>query len=169
LLEHCGEVAALCDPCASTLPHLNRDLLVTAAMLHDIGKLEEMESGLRSGEYTLAGQLVGHVVLGTYTVTRAADSLEDFPPVLLHELMHLILSHHGRPEHGAARPPLCAEAVVLSLCDLMSARVAQCHEAAGNGGDEPFQKIFGWDEGSVYLAMMRESMREHAAQEPGPA
>jgi 3'-5' exoribonuclease len=168
LLEHSGEVALLCDRVASTLPHLDRDLLVTAALLHDIGKLEEMESDLHMGEYTSAGHLVGHVVLGTCSVAAAAESIPDFPAHLKHELMHLILSHHGRLEHGAARVPICAEAVVLSLCDLMSAKVAQCREKASADGSGEFagrNESFGWESERIYLGAMKRML----AVEEAPA
>lgn len=163
LLEHSGEVALLCDRCCATLPYIHRDLLVASALLHDIGKLEEMEADLRAGEYTTAGQLVGHIVLGAHTVATAAEGLEEFPPLLKHEVLHLILSHHGRPEFGAAKVPMCAEAVILSLCDMMSARIAQCHMAAGGGDSkDPFPKVFGWETSNIYVGPMREMM----AQQP---
>jgi 3'-5' exoribonuclease len=164
LLEHSGEVALLCERVASTLPHLDRDLLISAALLHDIGKLEEMESDLAMGEYTAAGRLVGHVVLGTCTIAAAIDKIEAFPPALRHELMHLVLSHHGRMEHGAARTPMCAEAIVLSLCDLMSAKPAQCRERMNDGETADFAKIYGWDGENVYLGSMRR-MRNAAEEE----
>jgi 3'-5' exoribonuclease len=164
LLEHSGEVALLCDRVASTMPVMNRDLLVTAALLHDIGKLEEMENGLNCGEYTPIGQLVGHVVLGTCTVSAAAERIEDFPPRLKHELMHLILSHHGRPEWGAARVPICAEAIVLSLCDLMSAQVAQCHQLVEQHPGETFVKSNSKDGGTMYLGLMQQVLAAQAAQ-----
>lgn len=163
LLEHSGEVALLCDRTASTLPHLDRDLLVTAALLHDIGKLEEMEGDLRAGEYTAAGHLVGHVVLGTCTIAAAIANVPEFPIGLKHELMHLILSHHGRPEHGAARTPMCAEAMVLSLCDLMSARVAQCREKLSEDGCGEFPEIYGWDTRRVYMGAMQRVQNGHAS------
>ncbi len=161
LLEHCGEVALLCERNASVLPHLDRDLLVTAALLHDIGKLEEMESGLSAGNYTHAGELVGHVVLGTCIVASATGKIEGFPAKLKHELMHLILSHHGEPEFGAARRPMCAEALILSLCDLMSAKIAQCRDKTDCEGDfAPLNQ--GWHglpdapQRSIYIGKMRE-------------
>lgn len=160
LLEHSGEVAILCDRNASVLPHIDRDLLMTAALLHDIGKLEEMESGLSSGQYTHAGQLVGHVVLGTCTIATAASGIEGFPSELKHELMHLILSHHGRVEHGAARTPMCAEAIILSLCDLMSAKIAQCREASLVPDGDDFPKAWGWDSERVYVGAMRRLQKD---------
>jgi 3'-5' exoribonuclease len=162
LLEHTAEVALLCDRVAATLPHLDRDLLLTAALLHDIGKLEEMESELSSGEYTPAGHLVGHIVLGTCTVANAIEKVENFPLELKHELMHLILSHHGRPEYGAAKIPMCAEAVVLSMCDLMSAKTAQCREKIEGGLEGDFlskQDSYGWDSEKIYLGSMRRMLQ----------
>ena len=162
LVEHSGEVALLCERMASVLPHINRDLLVSCALLHDIGKLEEMESGLNSGEYTPAGQLVGHIVLGTCLVARAAEQIDGFPANLKHEVMHLILSHHGEPEWGAARRPMCAEALILCQCDNLSAKVAQCRDKAG--GDEDFARSHGWhsapvgSQNAIYVGRMRELM-----------
>jgi 3'-5' exoribonuclease len=159
LLEHSGEVAALCDSVASTLPHLDRDLLVTAALLHDLGKLEELEQDLNSGDYTATGHLIGHVVLGTCTVREAIKSIDDFPEMLQNEILHLILSHHGRPEFGAAKPPMFPEAIVLSMCDLMSARVAQCRELLDNRDTTEFTNdLFGWDARPVYLGTMKRMM-----------
>ena len=164
LLEHSGEVALMCDRMATVLPHIDRDLLVCCALLHDIGKLEELESDLNAGEYTPAGQLVGHIVLGTCLVASAAEQIAGFPAQLKHEVMHLILSHHGEPEWGAARRPMCAEALILSQCDNMSAKVAQCREKAG--GDEDFTRSHGWhsapigSQNAVYVGRMRERMAD---------
>lgn len=158
LLEHSGEVALLCERIASTLPHLDRDLLLTAALLHDIGKVEEMKGELAAGEYTAVGVLVGHVILGTCMVAAAIEKIEDFPIALKHELMHLILAHHGRLEHGAVKPPMCAEAVVLSQCDLMSAKVAQCREKLDAGAKGEFlsgDDAYGWEGKKLYLGAMQ--------------
>lgn len=126
LLEHTLEVACLCDRACTVLPGLRRDLLVTGALLHDLGKLDEMEHGVTAGAYTTSGNLVGHIVSGAMRVARAAGSIDGFPDSLLHGVTHLILSHHGQLEYGAAKEPLFAEAFVLAQCDVMSARVFQC-------------------------------------------
>ncbi|MBW3638178.1 MAG: HD domain-containing protein, partial [Armatimonadetes bacterium] len=161
LLEHSGEVALLCERLAGALPHIDRDLLITAALLHDIGKIEEMECDFSSGkiEYTHAGRLVGHIVLGSCIVASAAEKIEGFPPRLKHELMHLILSHHGEPEYGAAKRPMCAEALILSQCDNLSAKIAMCAEKAEGEGD--FASTGGWHnlpfapQKLVYVGKMR--------------
>lgn len=163
LLEHSAEVAQLCERVACTLPHLDRDLLITAALLHDIGKVQEMDIGLSAGEYTAAGNLIGHVVLGAQIVCSAAEKIPDLPLTLKNELLHLILSHHNRPEHGAAKIPMSAEAIILCSCDLMSARAAQCREALERGVSEDFassKEIFGWESGKVYLGAMRRMKEE---------
>lgn len=130
LLEHSAEVAELCDRACAVIPALRRDFLVTGALLHDIGKLDEMEHGLNAGEFTDAGTLEGHVILGAFRIRQAAESLVGFPANLKLALSHLILSHHGLPEFGAAKTPACAEAVVLAQCDMISARVHEFHQAA---------------------------------------
>jgi len=172
LLEHCGEVALLCERLAGALPHLDRDLLITAALLHDIGKIEEMECDFSSGkiEYTHAGHLVGHIVLGSCLVASAAEKIEGFPTRLKHELMHLILSHHGEPEYGAAKRPMCAEALILSQCDNLSAKIAQC--AGKLEGESDFAQTGqnGWHslphapQRTLYVGKMRELKGENESQ-----
>ena len=122
LIEHTTEVAELCDKACHVLTHLRRDFLVTCALLHDIGKLDEMEHGLSAGEFTECGTLVGHTVSGAMRIGVAADGLVDFPKTLKSGLIHMLLSHHGRIDFGAARTPACAEAWVLHECDNMSAK-----------------------------------------------
>jgi 3'-5' exoribonuclease len=166
LLEHTGEVALLCDSIASTLPHLDRDLLITAALLHDFGKVEELAQDLNSGEYTQRGHLIGHVVLGTCAVREAMNSIDGFPDTLQDEILHLILSHHGRPEFGAAKTPMFPEAIVLSACDLMSARVAQCRELLNSREIADITTdLFGWDTRQVYMGTMKLMMEDSVNSE----
>jgi 3'-5' exoribonuclease len=122
LIEHTMEVAELCDKACLVLTHLRRDFLVTGALLHDIGKLDEMEHGLSAGEFTECGTLVGHTVSGAMRIAAVADGLPNFPLNLKSGLVHMLLSHHGRIDFGAARTPACAEAWVLHECDNMSAK-----------------------------------------------
>lgn len=130
LLEHSVEVAELCDHACQVLPHLKRDFLVTCALLHDIGKLEEMDHGLAAGEFTEVGILLGHTLWGVHLVGSAADRIDGFPKSLKSGLMHMISSHHGIPEWGAAKTPACAEAFVLHSCDNLSAKAHECRRAA---------------------------------------
>jgi 3'-5' exoribonuclease len=127
LLEHSTEVAEMCDKICDVVPGLNRDLLVTCALLHDIGKLDEMEHGINHGQYTADGALIGHIVLGTHTILNAMPA--DFPPVLKSLVLHLVLSHHRTREFGSPIIPSTPEAHVLAACDEASAKAAQIREA----------------------------------------
>lgn len=102
LLQHTLEVADICDACCNRFPRLNRDILITGALLHDFAKLDEMTHGLRAGEYTDNGMLIGHVAYGA---ARIIHLTLDWPESMRNHLAHLILSHHERPEHGAAKAP----------------------------------------------------------------
>lgn len=121
LLQHTLEVADICDACCSRFPRLNRDILITGALLHDFAKLDEMTHGLRAGEYTDNGMLIGHVAYGA---ARIIHLTLDWPEAMRNHLTHLILSHHERPEHGAAKVPATPEAVVLAHADAISAHIA---------------------------------------------
>ena len=162
LLEHCGEFALLSDREAGVMSGVDRDLLVCAALLHDIGKIEELECDFSTGaiSYSHAGELVGHVVLGAQLVGSACYAIEGFPLRLKTEITHLILSHHGEPEWGAARRPMCAEALILSQCDNLSAKFATCKN--GCDGDGDFAKSHNWHgqpntpQNRVYVGRLRE-------------
>lgn len=121
LLQHTLEVADICDSCCARFPRLNRDILITGALLHDFAKLDEMTHGLRAGEYTDNGMLIGHVAFGA---ARILHLTLEWPESMRNHLAHLILSHHERPEHGAAKVPATPEAVVLAHADAISAHIA---------------------------------------------
>lgn len=127
LLQHTMEVVRLCEAACTVFPFLNRELLITGALLHDFGKLTEMEHGLRAGMFTTEGTLVGHLAGGAFQVWEAAKQIKDFPQPLLLALVHLILSHHGEQSHGSPKAPAFPEALVLSLCDRMSAHATAMH------------------------------------------
>lgn len=129
LLEHSLSVAKLCDMIAVHYgSYVNRDLLVTAAILHDVGKLKELSS-FPTNEYTDAGQLLGHIMIGSMWVSQVADTIADFPEKLKNELIHLILSHHGELEFGSPKKPALIEAMILSFVDNMDAKVETMYEA----------------------------------------
>lgn len=102
LLEHTLGVTKNCDYFAKMYPILNRDLLLTAAIFHDIGKLKEL-STFPENDYTDAGQLLGHIMIGAEWVGDAIKSIDGFPVVLANELKHCILAHHGELEFGSPK------------------------------------------------------------------
>ena len=104
LLEHTLSVTKMCDYFTSAYPMLNRDLLLTAAMFHDIGKTKEL-SVFPENDYTDDGQLLGHIIIGTEMVSERMRTIEGFPPKLATELKHCILAHHGELEYGSPKKP----------------------------------------------------------------
>lgn len=123
LLEHSLSVAKIADFLASHYAGVDRSLLIAGALLHDIGKLEElkMENGIV--EYTVRGRLKGHLVIGSEMIVMAAGKIRDFPGELLEQLQHLILSHHGRQEFGSPAVPMTVEAFMLSFLDDLDAKM----------------------------------------------
>ena len=124
LLQHILSVLGLTSRLTEHYSRLDPDLLVAGAILHDIGKIEELTAARRIG-YSTRGQLVGHVALGLEILERHVAGLEDFPLALKNVLQHLIVSHHGEIERGALREPMLAEAVVLHALDELDARLEQ--------------------------------------------
>lgn len=112
LLEHVYEVLHLSDALVDLYPEIDRDLLTIGILLHDIGKLKELESAL-DPTYTDQGQLIGHLALGAAAVAEAMNAIEGFPEELAWQMHHLILSHHGRREWGSPRVPKTLEAIAL--------------------------------------------------------
>lgn len=127
LLEHTLGVTNLCDCFADRYPMLNRDLLITGAMLHDIGKLKEL-SDFPSNDYTDDGQLLGHIIIGVEMIGKSADKTEGFPAKLEAELKHLIVSHHGEYEYGSPKKPAIMEAFALNFADNMDAKMETLKE-----------------------------------------
>ena len=127
LLEHTLSVAKNCDYFAKTYPILNRDLLVTAAIFHDIGKLEEL-STFPENDYTDAGNLLGHIMIGAELVGSRIRTIEGFPARLGNELKHCILAHHGELEYGSPKKPALVEALALSFADNIDAKMETVRE-----------------------------------------
>lgn len=146
LLEHTVGVIEILETVARIHPELDRDLLMAGAILHDLGKVAELECGTAI-EYTDRGRLVGHTVLTDRMVTRVIDSLEGFPEELANRLTHLLLSHHGQREYGAPVLPMTAEACALHYADNLDAHVqyfSQVIAAGANGGSRwsDYQQLF---------------------------
>ena len=122
LMEHTLSVTRLCDYMAAAYPVLKRDLLITASLLHDVGKTKELSS-FPLNDYTDEGQLLGHIVIGAQMVHDLAKEIPDFPETLENQLVHCILAHHGELEYGSPKKPALAEAVALNLADNTDARM----------------------------------------------
>lgn len=131
LLEHTLSVTKNCDFFAGNYPFLDRDLLLTAAMLHDIGKITEL-SDFPKNDYTDQGQMLGHIVIGYGMVRDAIMEIADFPETKATELLHCIVSHHGELEYGSPKKPAIAEAICLSFADNIDAKMETIHEALAN-------------------------------------
>lgn len=131
LLEHTLSVTKHCIFFSEMYPFLDRDLLVTAAILHDVGKLDEL-SPFPQNDYTDEGQLLGHIMIGARMVAASMDDIPDFPAIKKRELLHCILSHHGELEFGSPKKPAIAEAVALSFADNLDAKLETMKEALEN-------------------------------------
>lgn len=122
LLEHTLSVTRMCDYFATSYSILNRDLLLSSAILHDIGKVKEL-SDFPDNDYTDEGQLIGHIVIGVEMINDAIRSILGFPEKLAHELKHCIVAHHGELEYGSPKKPALAEAVALNMADSTDAKL----------------------------------------------
>ena len=120
-----------CDYFSNMYPVLNRDLLITAAIFHDIGKLKEL-STFPENDYTDAGQLLGHIMIGAEWVGDAIRTIDGFPVVLANELKHCILAHHGELEFGSPKKPALVEALALSFADNIDAKMETFRELLVN-------------------------------------
>lgn len=122
LLQHTLSVVRLCDYYCNTYSMLSRDLLLGAAMCHDIGKIREI-SLFPQNDYTDEGQFLGHIVIGSEMVSEKIREIEGFPTLLASELKHCILSHHGEYEYGSPKKPAIMEAVALNFADNTDAKL----------------------------------------------
>lgn len=131
LLYHTLSVTRLGEAVCDIYPHINRDLLLAGAILHDVAKIDEFDVsdyGTPTG-YSTEGNLLGHLAKGAIIIDRAAKEL-DIPEEIAILLEHMVLSHHGDPEYGAAVRPMFLEAEVLSALDRLDARVYEISEAS---------------------------------------
>ncbi|RKZ28756.1 hypothetical protein DRQ26_00440 [bacterium] len=121
LLEHTLRVAKLCDVASTFYPDCRRELLITGALLHDVGKVDEITiEGFF--DYSTKGRLVGHITLGIMRIERAISEIKNFPPERADEIFHLVVSHHGTGEMGSPVPPKTLEAMILHHADMLDAQ-----------------------------------------------
>ena len=134
LMEHTLGVTRLCDYMSKAYPVINRDLLITASLLHDIGKTKEL-SAFPENDYTDDGQLLGHIIIGSQMVKERIDTMTGFPKKLESELIHCILAHHGELEYGSPKKPALIEAMALNLADNADAKMETMTEILRGAGD----------------------------------
>ena len=145
LLEHTLSVTKLCEFYSMQYPVLNKDLLLTAAMFHDIGKVKEL-SAFPENDYTDEGQLLGHIIIGTMMLDEKIRQIPNFPKTLENELKHCILAHHGEYEYGSPKKPAIVEALALNMADNTDAKMQTFKELLqGDKENEVwmgFQRLF---------------------------
>jgi 3'-5' exoribonuclease len=145
LLEHTLSVTKLCDYYCTAYPILKRDLLLSAAMCHDIGKTREI-SPFPLNDYTDDGQLLGHIVMGSQMIAERAARIEGFPHELLAQMQHCILAHHGKYEYGSPKLPAIIEALALNYADDTDAKLEAFKEILENNQDNSgwmgFNRLF---------------------------
>ncbi len=135
LLEHVVGLCGLAQQLAAHYTELDVDLLLTAAMLHDVGKLDELCYERAIG-YTTEGQLLGHIVMEIETVSRAIEAIPGFPAPLKTVVQHLLISHHGQYEFGSPKLPMIREAMVFHYMDDMDSKIAAVRSALSSGAGE---------------------------------
>jgi len=163
LLEHCLTVAQAVSAISATFPGVDRDIAVTGALLHDIGKLEAYRLQGGTIEMSDAGRLQGEIPLGYYRVRRAIERLDGFPPELAQAVVHIILSHHGSLEHGSPVVPCTREATLVHMVDNLGGRLGSFDriEKELPAGEQwsAFDKGIG---GGAYFAARAEAERRAA-------
>lgn len=151
LLEHVISLLTLADRVQPHYPILNRDLLLTGVILHDIGKVRELSWDI-GFEYTLEGTLLGHIQIGAALAERTMDSLPGFPAKLKLLVLHMILSHHGKLEFGSPKLPMIPEALALNFIDDFDAKMQAMQsefdksEREGKGPDELTGRVWALDQ-----------------------
>lgn len=145
LLEHTLGVVKMCDYMATNYTMINRDLLLTAALFHDMGKMEEL-STFPANDYTDDGQLLGHIFIGAEKLGMKIREIPNFPAKLGSELRHCILAHHGELEYGSPKKPALIEAMALNFADNADAKLESMIEILsadeGNGEWIGYNRLF---------------------------
>jgi 3'-5' exoribonuclease len=138
LAEHTLSLAKLCDLLAAHYKQLNRDLLIAGALLHDIGKIEELET--KTGiDYSIEGRLLGHITIGALFVEKSVEQIEGFPEELRRQLLHLILSHQGEGTMGSPVKPMTPEALALHYADDLDSKLNAVERIRANTPEgQPF-------------------------------
>ncbi len=134
LLEHVVSMAELALDLAKKYPELDRDLLLLGVYFHDLGKTREL-GAMPNNDYTLEGQLIGHIAIGLEMLQECAGAVDDLSPEILLHLRHLVLSHHGRREFGSPIEPATVEAFALHHLDNLDSKLLQLRQLRNNGAE----------------------------------
>lgn len=139
LIQHTLEVTDLAKTTADIQStwgydgYVSRDLVIAGALVHDIGKIDELSYNTLEYGYTTDGNLLGHIVIGTQIVSRKIDEIAGFPDELRASLLHIILSHHGKGDYGSPVPPMLIEAQIVHMADLMDVQLYYLRTARAEG------------------------------------
>ena len=158
LIEHTVNLCRVCDRLAELYPEVDRDLLLTGAVFHDVGKAYEYETGPSFGR-TDYGELVGHLAIGDNLVVQLAQEVEGITPEKVWQVRHLVLSHHGQLDYGSPVLPKTLEGLLLHFADNIDAKVGTFRQAADNTaeGDNWTDKVFSMDHRRFYVGSRGES------------
>jgi 3'-5' exoribonuclease len=152
LLEHVIGLCGLARQIAAHYPELDVDLLLTAAILHDVGKLDELCYERAIG-YTVEGQLLGHIVMEFETVSKAIDAIEGFPANLKTVVQHMLISHHGQYEFGSPKLPMIREAMAFHYMDDLDSKLAAVRAAMALNTGEPEWSAYSGALGRKFLRL----------------
>jgi 3'-5' exoribonuclease len=152
LLEHVISLCGLAKQVAEHYPELDTDLLLTAAILHDVGKLDEL-CYERAVGYTVEGQLLGHIMMEFETVSKAIDAIEGFPTNLKTVVQHLLISHHGQYEFGSPKLPMIREALAFHYLDDLDSKLAAARAALALDSGEPEWSAYSGALGRKFLRL----------------
>jgi 3'-5' exoribonuclease len=152
LLEHVISLCGLAKQVAAHYPELDVDLLLTAAILHDVGKLDEL-CYERAIAYTVEGQLLGHIMMEFETVSKAMDAIDNFPANLKTVVQHLLISHHGQYEFGSPKLPMIREALAFHYMDDLDSKLAAARAALALDSGEPEWSAYSGALGRKFLRL----------------
>ncbi len=161
LLEHTLEILKICELMCKIHPEVNRELLLTGAILHDIGKIEELEYST-GFNYTDKGKLLGHIVIAANLIEKEASKIKEFPDGIKNQLLHLVLSHQGKLEYATPVVPKTIEAIILYHADELSAKTNAYKGAieAERGNDTNWTKYLPLAETSLYITDSSEKRQD---------
>ena len=164
LLEHCLTVAQGVSAISATFPGIDRDVAVTGALLHDIGKVEAYQQTGGAIELSDSGKLLGEIPLGYYHVRRQIEEIEGFPGRLAQAVLHIVLSHHGKLEHGSPVTPCTREATLVHMIDNLGGTLGSFDRIEkGLAEGECWSAFDRALSGSAYFAPLEEPAAEREA------